>query len=231
MNEKRQERQADFVFSCRLAILSFLTYNLRWVIEVVKLLGKTIRQLSEELQLSKQAINQRISSIKDFRSKHTHKVKNHLEIDEQGVKMLANFDKQKRQDQQVNRQERQAENDKQDKKKTNINDVLLKQLDVKDQQISKLQKSLDQQQQLQLATLAENRQLKGHIQKLSGLLESSNSTQKRQATRKNGNLSNGANSSNTKDKNDKQEKNRVVDDEKQKKIHKNKINNSWRHFW
>ena len=39
----------------------------------------------------------------------------------------------KRQDQQVNRQERQAENDKQDKKKTNINDVLLKQLDVKDQ--------------------------------------------------------------------------------------------------
>ncbi|KRK54118.1 hypothetical protein FC31_GL001645 [Limosilactobacillus antri DSM 16041] len=232
MNEKRQERQADFVFSCRLAILSFLTYNLRWVIEVVKLLGKTIRQLSEELQLSKQAINQRISSIKDFRSKHTHKVKNHLEIDERGVKMLANFDKQKRQDQQVNRQERQAENDKQDKKKTNINDVLLKQLDVKDQQISKLQKSLDQQQQLQLATLAENRQLKGHIQKLNGLLESSNSTQKRQATRKNGNLSNGANSSNTKDKNDKQEKNRVVDtNEKQKKIHKNKINNSWWHFW
>ncbi|MPQ38048.1 DUF536 domain-containing protein [Lactobacillus plantarum] len=194
-------------------------------------MGKTIRQLSEELQLSKQAINQRISSIKDFRSKHTHKVKNHLEIDEQGVKMLANFDKQKRQDQQVNRQERQAENDKQDKKQTNINNVLLKQLDVKDQQISKLQKSLDQQQQLQLATLAENRQLKVHIQKLSGLLESSNSTQKRQATNKNGNLSNGANSSKSKDKNDKQEKNRVVDDEKQKKIHKNKINNSWWHFW
>lgn len=231
MNKKRQERQADFAFSCRLAILSFLTYNLRRIIEVVKLLGKTIRQLSEELQLSKQAINQRISSIKDFRSKHTHKVKNHLEIDEQGVKMLANFDKQKRQDQQVNRQERQAENDKQDKKQTNINDILLKQLDVKDQQISKLQKSLDQQQQLQLATLAENRQLKGHIQKLSGLLESSNSTQKRQAIRKNNNLSNNDNPSHIKDKSDKQEGNRVVDDEKQKKIHKNKINNSWWHFW
>ena len=232
MNKKRQERQADFVFTCRLAILSFLTYNLRRIIEVVKLLGKTIRQLSEELQLSKQAINQRISSIKDFRSKHTHKVKNHLEIDEQGVKILANFDKQKRQDQQVNRQERQAENDKQDKKKTNINDVLLKQLDVKDQQISKLQKSLDQQQQLQLATLAENRQLKGHIQKLNGLLESSNSTQKRQATKKNDNLSNNDNSSYIKDKNDKQDKNGVVDaDEKQRKIHKNKTNKSWWHFW
>jgi hypothetical protein len=232
LNKKRQERQADFVFSCRLAILPFLTYNLRRIIEAVKLLGKTIRQLSEELQLSKQAINQRISSIKDFRSKHTHKVKNHLEIDEQGVKMLANFDKQKRQDQQVNRQERQAENDKQDKKKTNINDVLLKQLDVKDQQISKLQKSLDQQQQLQLATLAENRQLKGHIQKLNGLLESSNSTQKRQATKKNDNLSNGANASRYKVENDKQDKDGVVDtDEKQKKIHKNKANKSWWHFW
>lgn len=192
---------------------------------MVKLLGKTIRQLSEELQLSKQAINQRISSIKDFRSKHTHKVKNHLEIDEQGVKMLANFDKQKRQKQ-------QAENDKQDKKKTNINNVLLKQLDVKDQQISKLQKSLDQQQQLQLATLSENRQLKGHIQKLNGLIESSNSTQKRQVTNKNDNLSNGANSSNTMDKTDKQDKNRVVDtNEKQKKVHKNKTNKSWWRFW
>ena len=199
---------------------------------MVKLLGKTIRQLSEELQLSKQAINQRISSIKGFRSKHTHKVKNHLEIDEQGVEMLANFDKQKRQDQQVDRQERQVKNDKQDKRETNINDVLLKQLDVKDQQISKLQKSLDQQQQLQLAILAENRQLKGHIQKLNGLLESSNSTQKRQATKKNDNLSNGANSSNTLDKTDKQDKNRVVDtNEKQKRIHKNKVNNSWWHFW
>jgi hypothetical protein len=199
---------------------------------VVKRLGKTIRQLSDELKLSKQAINQRISSIKDFRSKYTHKVKNHLEIDDQGVKILANFDKQKRQDQQANRQERQAENDKQDKRDININDVLLKQLDVKDQQISKLQKSLDQQQQLQLAALAENRQLKDHIQKLSGLLESSSSTQKQQSTKKNDNLPNNDNSSHIKDQNDKKDKNGVVDtDEKQKKIHKDKVNNSWWHFW
>lgn len=199
---------------------------------MVKRLGKTIRQLSDELKLSKQAINQRISSIKDFRSKYTHKVKNHLEIDDQGVKILANFDKQKRQDQQANRQERQAENDKQDKRDININDVLLKQLDVKDQQISKLQKSLDQQQQLQLAALAENRQLKDHIQKLSGLLESSSSTQKQQSTKKNDNLPNNDNSSHIKDQNDKKDKNGVVDtDEKQKKIHKDKVNNSWWHFW
>jgi len=148
---------------------------------VVKPLSKTIRQLSEELKLSKQAINQRINSINGFRSKHIYKVKNHLEIDDQGVKLLINSYKQKRQD-------RQAENDKQDKKEKNIDNVLLKQLDTKDQQISKLQKSLDQQQKLQLATLAENRQLKGQIQELSGLLESTNSTQKRQATKKNDNL-------------------------------------------
>ena len=138
-------------------------------------------------------------------------------IDDQGAKILANFDKQKRQDQQANRQERQAENDKQDKRDININDVLLKQLDVKDQQISKLQKALDQQQQLQLAALAENRQLKDHIQKLSGLLESSSSTQKQQSTKKNDNLPNNDNSSHIKDQNDKKDKNGVVDtDEKQK---------------
>ena len=192
---------------------------------MVKLLGKTIRQLSEELKLSKQAINQRINSINGFRSKHTYKVKNHLEIDNQGVKMLANFDKQKRQERQSNRQ---AENDK-DK---NIDQILLKQLDVKDQQISKLQKSLDQQQQLQLTTLAENRQLKNHIQELSGLLESSNSTQQQQSNDKDDTLSNNANTSHSKDKNDKQDKDSVVGTDKgQKKIHKNKTNKSWWHFW
>ena len=192
---------------------------------MVKLLGKTIRQLSEELKLSKQGINQRINSINGFRSKHTYKVKNHLEIDNQGVKMLANFDKQKRQERQPNRQ---AENDK-DK---NIDHILLKQLDVKDQQISKLQKSLDQQQQLQLATLAENRQLKNHIQELSGLLESSSSTQQQQSNDKDDTLSNNTNTSHSKDKNDKQDKDSVVGTDKgQKKIHKNKTNKSWWHFW
>ncbi|MDN6054577.1 MAG: DUF536 domain-containing protein [Lactococcus lactis] len=188
-------------------------------------MGKTIRQLSEELKLSKQAINQRINSINGFRSKHTYKVKNHLEIDNQGVKMLANFDKQKRQERQPNRQ---AENDK-DK---NIDQILLKQLDVKDQQISKLQKSLDQQQQLQLTTLAENRQLKNHIQELSGLLEASSSTKKRQAAKKNDNLSNNVNPININDKNVNQGKDSVVDiDEEQNKICRKKSNKSWFHFF
>ena len=191
---------------------------------MVKLLGKTIRQLSEELKLSKQAINQRINSINGFRSKHTYKVKNHLEIDNQGVQMLANFDKQKQQERQTNRQ---AENDK-DK---NIDHILLKQLDVKDQQIANLQQALDQQQKLQIATVAENHQLKEHVRKLSGLLESSSSTQQ-QSNDKDDTLSNNVNASQSKDKNDKQDKKNVVDtDKKQKKTRKNKAQLNWWHFW
>ena len=191
---------------------------------MVKLLGKTIRQLSEELKLSKQAINQRINSINGFRSKHTYKVKNHLEIDNQGVKMLANFDKQKRQERQPNRQ---AKNDK-DK---NIDQILLKQLDVKDQQIANLQQALDQQQKLQIATVAENHRLKEHVQKLSGLLESSSATQQ-QSNDKDDTLSNSDNSSHIKDKNNKQNGNKVaVCDNRQKKSFKRKNNNNWWHFW
>mgnify|MGYP001003016142 FL=1 len=192
---------------------------------MVKLLGKTIRQLSEELKLSKQAINQRINSINGFRSKHTYKVKNHLEIDNQGVKLLANFDKQKRQERQTNRQ---AENDK-DK---NIDHILLKQLDVKDQQIANLQQALDQQQKLQIATVSENHRLKEHVRKLSGLLEPSSVTQQQQSNDKDDALSNNANTRHSKDKNDKQNENRVAEyGNRQKKTFKNNTNNSWWHFW
>ncbi|ULQ50581.1 DUF536 domain-containing protein [Liquorilactobacillus nagelii] len=188
-------------------------------------MGKTIRQLSEELKLSKQAINQRINSINGFRSKHTYKVKNHLEIDNQGVKMLANFDKQKRQERQTNRQ---AENDK-DK---NIDHILLKQLDVKDQQIANLQQALDQQQKLQIATVSENHRLKEHVRKLSGLLEPSSATQQQQSNDKDDALSNNSNTRHSKDKNDKKNENRVAEyGNRQKKTFKNNTNNSWWHFW
>ncbi|KAF0492671.1 DUF536 domain-containing protein [Pediococcus acidilactici] len=188
-------------------------------------MGKTIRQLSEELKLSKQAINQRINSINGFRSKHTYKVKNHLEIDNQGVKMLASFDKQKRQERQTNRQ---AENDK-DK---NIDHILLKQLDVKDQQIANLQQALDQQQKLQIATVSENHRLKEHVRKLSGLLDSSSATQQQKSNDKDDVLSNNVNTRHSNDKNDKQNENRVAEyNNRQKKVSKKKVNNSWWRFW
>ena len=191
----------------------------------MKLLGKTIRQLSEEFKLSKQAINQRINSINGFRSKHTYKVKNHLEIDNQGVKMLADFDKQKRQERQQNQQDKNDKNE-------NIDHILLKQLDVKDQQIANLQQALDQQQKLQIATVSENHRLKEHVRKLSGLLEPSSATQQQQSNDKDDALSNNANTRHSKDKNDKQNENRVAEyGNRQKKTFKNNTNNSWWHFW
>ncbi len=192
---------------------------------MVKLLGKTIRQLSEELKLSKQAINQRINSINGFRSKHTYKVKNHLEIDNQGVKLLANFDKQKRQERQQNQQDKNDNNE-------NIDHILLKQLDVKDQQIANLQQALDQQQKLQIATVSENHRLKEHVRKLSGLLEPSSATQQQQSNDKDDALSNNANTRHSKDKNDKQAKKEAVEAHNKKRtIHKNRSNKSWWHFW
>lgn len=109
---------------------------------------------------------------------------------------------------------------------------MLNQIDVKDQQIANLQQALDQQQKLQIATVAENHRLKEHVQKLSGLLESSSATQQQQSNDKDDTLSNSANISHIKDKNDNQNGNKVVDtNEKQNKIHKNKTSKSWWHFW
>ncbi|WP_338233227.1 DUF536 domain-containing protein [Companilactobacillus muriivasis] len=76
-----------------------------------------------------------------------------------------------------------------------------KQLATKDQQIDHLIKLIDQQQQLQLTTVAENRELKAHIQKINGLLETSKSSQKRQ------------------------------NNSPEEDMYKNKLNKNWWHFW
>jgi len=108
---------------------------------------------------------------------------------------------------------------------------LLKQLDVKDQQIANLQQALDQQQKLQIATVAENHRLKEHVQKLSGLLEPSSATQQ-QSNAKDDTLSNSDNSRHIKDKNDKQNENKVTEsDKEQERLYKSKANKSWWHFW
>ena len=105
-----------------------------------------------------------------------------------------------------------------------------KQLATKDQQISNkdrqidcLTKLVDQQQQLQLATVAENHRLKEHVRKLSELSEPSSSIQKRAKNDKDDTLSNNINSSQVKDENDKQKEKKVSNN--------NKANNSWWHFW
>lgn len=102
-----------------------------------------------------------------------------------------------------------------------------KQLATKDRQIEYLTKLIDQQQQLQLAAVAENHQLEEHVQKLSGLLKSFSSTQKQQSSDKDDTLSN-----NTNDNHSKQNGNKVTKyGNGQKKACKSKANNSWWHFW
>ncbi|NRO59326.1 DUF536 domain-containing protein [Lactobacillus helveticus] len=104
------------------------------------------------------------------------------------------------------------------------------QISSKDRQIDHLTKLIDQQQQLQLAIVAENRQLKEHVQKLSGLLEPSSTTQPQQSNDKDDTLSNSINAIHDNAENDKQDQSHIVD-EKKKRIHKNKVNKSWWHFW
>lgn len=58
------------------------------------------------------------------------------------------------------------------------------QISSKDRQINHLTKLIDQQQQLQLTTVTENKELKEHVHKLSDLIEISNPGQKQQVNDK-----------------------------------------------
>lgn len=91
---------------------------------------------------------------------------------------------------------------------------------------------MDQQQRLQLATVAENRQLKKHVRKLSGLLNPSSSTRKQQANDREDTFSNDNNTIYIKDKNANQAKKEAVETHNKKRtIYKNRANKSWWHFW
>ena len=97
-----------------------------------------------------------------------------------------------------------------------------KQLATKDRQIDHLTKLIDQQQQLQLATVADNRRLKDHVQKLSGQL-----TQKT-----NDNLSTGNDLFNIQDKKSKIAKQKIVKSGINKDgIHTNRAIKRWWKFW
>jgi predicted ArsR family transcriptional regulator len=106
------------------------------------------------------------------------------------------------------------------------------QISSKDRQIDHLTKLIDQQQQLQLATVAENRQLKKNVRKLSDLLNPSSSTRKQQANDREDTFSNDNNTIYIKDKNANQAKKEAVETHNKKRtIYKNRANKSWWHFW
>ena len=97
-----------------------------------------------------------------------------------------------------------------------------KQLATKDRQIDHLTKLVDQQQQLQLAIVADNRRLKDHVQKLNGQL-----TQKT-----NDNLSIGNDLFNIQDKKSKIAKQKIVKSDSNKDgINTNRAIKRWWKFW
>ena len=142
---------------------------------MVSIMAKTIKEIANQLGISKQAVQLRMNDIQGFRSKYAHKVGNHLEINDKGVQLLTNPNTQNRQ---TSQQDRQPKNDNNGKQVNNLESVILQQLEIKDKQIAQLQKALDQQQQLQLATIRENRKLKDQIQELGGYLQNSKNDKK-----------------------------------------------------
>lgn len=182
---------------------------------------ETVKQLSQELGISKPAVTQRMNAIKGFRSNYTHKIGNHLEISEKGVELLTNY---RTEDHRFKTVSGKKNTKNKRSRKQNDTIYLIKQIEVKDKQIDNLQRSLDkqqtlldQQQQLQLATVAENRKLKEQVQKLNTLIETTKPVSKQQIIDRRIDLSNVDNPNDSNSKNDNR--------------NKKKITKSWWHFW
>lgn len=194
---------------------------------------KTIRELADELNVSKQTIQYHYQRLP---AKNQQK-------DSQGANMISLTAERIIRDKVARNQ--QTGSKKATKTSKENNDLVAtlrrevedlksqrdKQLATKDQQISSkdrqldhLTKLIDQQQQLQLAIVAENRQLKEHVQKSSGFVGTSRSNQKVQST-ENDSIQN-------KDRNDNQGKKSVPQSGNiQKDTPKNKAHKNWWHFW
>jgi DNA-binding transcriptional MocR family regulator len=193
-------------------------------------LSKTIKQLADELKVSKQTIQYHYQRLPAKNQQKNSQGANLISpLAERIIKgkvakpLLAN-------NQQIGNKE-QAKTSKENndlvailrREVADLKSQRDKQLATKDQQISSkdrqidhLIKLIDQQQQLQLTTVAENKELKNHVQKLSGLLENVKPFKNSQAN----------------NKNDEKRKNKVIErDNEEKNVPKNKANKSWWHFW
>ena len=147
---------------------------------------KTIRELANELKVSKQTIQYHYQRLP---AKSQQK-------DSQGANMISLTAERIIRDKVAKRQQTDSKKVTNNSKENNEIIVILrkevedlksqigKQLDIKDQRIDHLTKLLDQQQQLQLTIVSENKKLKDHVQRLSGFLETSKSSQKRQGNDK-----------------------------------------------
>lgn len=178
---------------------------------------KTIKELADELSVTKQNIQYHYQRLpKELQLKSSNgsnlinskaekiilgKVESGSKSNTKGQQISSkeNFEDEKLDNPFINRLIKEVEYLKIDKDK--IISTKDQQISSKDRQIDHLIKLIDQQQQLQLTTVTENKQLKDHVQKLDDLLETSKSPQIRQG-------------------NDKKED-----------PNKNRIDKAWWHFW
>ena len=116
---------------------------------------KTIKELADELSVTKQNIQY-----------HYQRLPKELQLKSSNGSNLIN-----------SKAEKIILGKVESSRKSNTKD---QQISNKDRQIDQLTKLIDQQQQLQLTTVAENQKLKDHIQKLSGLLETPKSARNQQ---------------------------------------------------
>lgn len=143
-------------------------------------LAKTIKQLADELKVSKQTIQYHYQRLP---AKNQQK-------NSQGVNLISPtaeriirnkvakplLAKSHQNDSKEPTKTSKEENDLITTLRREVRDLKSerdKQLATKDRQIDRLTKLLDQQQQLQLTTVTENCKLKKHVQRLSSLIESS----------------------------------------------------------
>lgn len=142
---------------------------------------KTIKQLADELKVSKQTIQYHYQRLPAKNQQKDSKGKNLISPlaesiikDRMSKSLLA---KNHQNDSKEPTKTSKEDNDLITTLRREVRDLKSerdKQLATKDRQIDRLTKLLDQQQQLQLTTVTENCKLKKHVQRLSSLIESSN---------------------------------------------------------
>ena len=143
-------------------------------------MGKTIKQLADELRVSKQTIQYHYQRLPANYQQKDSKNKNIISPTAEGIikgKMVRPLlAKNQQNDSKEPTKTSEEENDLITTLRREVRDLKSerdKQLATKDRQIDHLTKLLDQQQQLQLTTVTENRELKKHVQTLSSLIGSS----------------------------------------------------------
>lgn len=113
-------------------------------------MSKTIKELAEELSLSKSGIRKYLTT--SFRVRYTHESAHRILIDDAGVKAIKKMIALKGAHSERTQKAHGAHTEQ---ASAQSNSVLVEQLRAKDKQIEHLQKLLDQSQQLQL--MAENK--------------------------------------------------------------------------